>query len=266
MGTATKNYTISKGCIMIALEGEGKESRRDMGNAPGLQLTFTVTKAEHYDSKAGPSQKDGDFVTRLTINGQITCDVPDPENLAIFSMGETEEIVQAAISLATAEDYTAIHDRHISLYVGGETGTQRVVNVDEASVVVKDVTEVTTYTAGTDYVVLGREGLIFIPSTSAIANDDALKITYDAAATTYKKVIGGTQKTIRAWVYFYGNPDTGYIQDLFFFGTLTPSGDLIFISEQDFQTMTFDFEILQNTEVKGLYELDVVGVVDANAA
>lgn len=81
----------------------------------------------------------------------------------------TDEVITAPTQFG---DWAVLANRHVS------------------AVVVKDATGVTTYVAGTDYVVDAVPGFIRIVEGGAITSAESLKVSYTAAAITGKSVQG----------------------------------------------------------------------------
>lgn len=106
----------------------------------------------------------------------------DPNLLAAAFMGTAVD--QTATSGAmTAASITGIKDRWVEI---GQTGLD--------SVAVKDVTDATTYVAGTDYEINKRLGLIKVLTTDL--NGDTLHITGTKLAKTGSKITAGTRAVV----------------------------------------------------------------------
>lgn len=105
----------------------------------------------------------------------------DPQLLAAAFMGS------AVSSVAAAGAYTAtitgIKDRWVET---GSTGLD--------TCVVKDVTDATTYVAGTDYEVNKRTGMVKVLTTDL--NGDTLHITGNTLAKTGSRITAGTQSVV----------------------------------------------------------------------
>lgn len=81
------NYFIGKGTITFTpLLG----SPRDLGNAPAIKLTPSVTKLDHFSSRQGVKKKDLSVVTEQTLTLDITLDEITADNLALLLAGTVE--------------------------------------------------------------------------------------------------------------------------------------------------------------------------------
>jgi hypothetical protein len=118
------------------------------------------------------------------------------EALAMALQGTGSALSQSGSS------WTASAFTHMQKGVYNELGKR---NVASAGFVVKDVTDTTTYTAGTDYVLNEDAGLLYIPSTSAIPDDVTLHITGTYAAVAGDLVKGGTLAQVRGKLFLDGN-------------------------------------------------------------
>jgi hypothetical protein len=77
-------------------------------------------------------------------------------------------------------------------------------NIVAAGLLVKDVTEATTYAMGTDYIVNYRLGTLKVLETGAIADNAVLKVTATFSAISGTQIAGGKNSQIRAKFRFDG--------------------------------------------------------------
>jgi len=147
----------------------------------------------------------GQVIASATVPGKTTVKVTinqiDAENLAVLFGGDVVAGQQASgsIDAGSPMSVTAIHDRYV------EIGKESLSNI-----VVKDESDVTTYTAGEDYILHARLGMIKVLSTGAITDGDVLHISGDYGAVGFKKVTGGTSPILRARMVLDGqNYQTG---------------------------------------------------------
>ena len=157
------------------------------GNATKLEIKENVDEKQRISSQR---LTDGSALDTVNIKKPTTIELIlddiNRDNLSLAFLGTNGSTVVAA-GTSTSEPQT-IHT------VGGAIKT----DFDKISnVVVKDVTDATTYVAGTDYNVLDSDmGLVDIVSGGAISDGDVLHVTYDYAARTSNTVDGGTQTSI----------------------------------------------------------------------
>ncbi len=97
-----------------------------------------------------------------------------PEHLAKALQADLSIKAAGTVDVGTPESVTAYHDKFSKL-----------ANIKASAVVVKDVTDATTYVADTDYKVYGDEGMIEVLSTGSIGDTDVLHVSYAYAAQKY---------------------------------------------------------------------------------
>jgi len=177
--------------------------RKVNGVYEGLRLIGNATKfeiKENSEKKERISKKRTNYGSALNTvyvkqpaEVNITLDDLDKENLALTFLGSSSSINITGATVAD-EAQTAYQDRVIQL-------DQRNVS----AVVVKDVTDTTTYVLDTDYsIVSANTGLIKILAGGAISDEDVLHISYTYGNMTSEKVLGGTDSNIIVKVLFDG--------------------------------------------------------------
>ena len=98
-----------------------------------------------------------------------------------------------------------------------------------ASVVVKDVTNATTYSATTDYnLVDASAGLLYILPTGTIADGATLHVSYNYGAISGKQIIAATKTEVRCYVRLDGKNLSNQKKVVIDVpeAVLTPSGEL----------------------------------------
>lgn len=145
------------------------------GGTDEITLSYSVNKLEHYDTEGTENSLDGNDVSSRTVGinlttADITSDMLERAHLASSTDANQAEQVGTAVVIASAS-LGAVHDS------GYRNCT---------SIVVKDSTDTTTYTAGTDYYVNLKWGTITPITGGAISDTDELHLTVDASATTGK--------------------------------------------------------------------------------
>lgn len=143
--------------------------------------------------------------------------------LAMSLQGSVSEMSQGSGSVAS-QDATAKIGKFIEL------GKR---NIASAGFLVKDSTEVTTYTLNTDYRVNYAAGFVEILAGGAITEGQALKITYDHGAVDAAKVLGATVPQVKGKLVLDGrNLMTGRPTFITIWdATLTAEGEVDFMSD-----------------------------------
>ena len=139
-----------------------------IGDVAAVDITPNVSRTNVPENFSGQRNILSSFVGTPEYQIRITMRSVKPTHLA-RAIG-ADLTVKAAAS-ATAEVVEGYHDLFSKL-----------ANVKVSNVVVKDATDVTTYVAGTDYVLHADEGMIEILSTGSIGDGDTLHVSYDYAA------------------------------------------------------------------------------------
>lgn len=133
---------------------------------------------------------------------EIKLDQVDAELLALACSGEVQEINQAAGS-ATAQVVVAKKGRWVELGNGK-------INLTDTGLVVTNSGATTTYVKGTDFEINYRLGMICALDAGTITDGQELKVDYSWAATTGKRIRGGTKSSIRASIKLDGkNEENG---------------------------------------------------------
>ena len=212
-----------------------------LGNCSKFELDMKDEKAELYQSvNKVPSLIASTLKKRtptLSITG--TDFSADHLELAMMSSGKTSLAITAgsitgeALASATATKkgkYLALASR----------------SIDPATVVLKQ--GVATLVADTDYIVAEpTEGLIYIPSTSAIDESKAVTADYDTLVKTFDQVAGGTQPVLQGRIRFVPDPSDGQkIGVEVWKCNLAPNGNIGLIAD-DYGNWTLDASILDDS-------------------
>ncbi len=96
-----------------------------------------------------------------------------------FKSAKAEHLAQALQADITVKVAGSVTDEAVTAY---DDKFSKLAYAKVSSVVVQDATDTTTYTANTDYVIYGDEGMIEILSAGSISDEDVLHIDYDYAA------------------------------------------------------------------------------------
>lgn len=165
-----------------------------IGNATRFAINETEVDVKERFSRQLDSY--GQALDSVAINKppkiSIEIDEARAENLALALKG-TIEVVDVASGSVSGESITAAHDAYVALEYE---------NV--SNVVVKDETDTTTYTEGTDYEVNTRMGWIKVLSTGSIADGDTLHVSYDYGAKKAYKIKGSKQAEILCQIVLDG--------------------------------------------------------------
>ncbi len=142
----------------------------------------------------------GQVTASVAVNKPAELDVEltqvDRKALAIAFLGVDADytLIAGTVASTTPEVVTA----HVGL-------ASKLAHRNVSSVVVKDHTDVTTYVAGTDYIVTdARVGIITIPIGSIITDGSVLHVSYSYGAESGYKIQGAIQPTVRMAIMLDG--------------------------------------------------------------
>lgn len=241
-------YSIGKGKLLF--KQDGTTNWEDLGNCPDFKISNSTEVKDHFSSRSGIQVKDLEVLVKQTCTGKFTLDEPKIENIRRFMMSDTpDDVVQNSGTLSASA-------------VTVEKGKwQELGKMKLSSVVVKDVSNVTTYVAGTDYEVDTEAGLIrVLPTSASIDDDDVIHVSASYAAITTGKAHAAKATTVKGHIWFVGNPPVGQILDVKGYVSLKPDGDMSLIGE-DWMSFGFSMEFLQNIAYTGLVDIRERGTV-----
>lgn len=139
-----------------------------VGDVESIEGTPNISRTDVKENVTGQRTTAASFITDQSIDLSINFKSVKPAHLA---QALQADLTSVAAGSAVSEAITAFSDKMSPLD-----------NVKVSTVVVKDVTDTTTYVAGTDYIAHLDEGVIEVLSTGAIADLDVLHVSYDYAA------------------------------------------------------------------------------------
>lgn len=164
----TEYAYIGSGRILARKRGTDTPFR-ELGNCSALSMGVEqeTKKLRDFRTAGGGTYAQVDRITGVTLS--VTAHDLSPENIALALYGTTDAVAGGAVA-----------DEPHATFKGGYIVPESPIDLDVA-VTLKDSTGVTTYTAGTDYVL--QYGAIFIPATSTIpdaadADTPNVKLSY----------------------------------------------------------------------------------------
>lgn len=242
MGSSPDNYTLGKGIVSFNKKvNDVFMGELDLGNCPEFSFNVSIEKLEHYSSRGGLRAKDKEVISQVSPGVSFTLDEISPENLALLTLADIEEVTQASATVvdelpgpAYAGTMLALANRNIE--AGG-------VSVETSSDVL--------LTEGTDWEIDtslkdDKIGRIRILDTYTGDAGDAVKVSYTSPETTYTLLKALAQTTIEGFMRFVSDNPVGNQQELQIWRvSLTPSGDTAMIGD-DWSTLAFTGEILKD--------------------
>lgn len=221
-----------------------------LGNCPGITLSISTEKSDHFSSETGLRQKDGSWVIQVDRTGSVSCDNFSPSNASLWLSGTLEKKTQAATPV-TGELRNVIPGRQYQL---GATAANPLGVRNVSVVTVKDEAGTVTHVAGTDYNLDLETGRIQIIEGGAIVAGK-VQFGYTPVAASFESVKSGGKSELSGALRVVSDNATGGNRDWYLPKvTLTPSGDLSLIAEgTDVVTMEFGLEALKPANGEAIY-------------
>lgn len=251
--TYKKNdYLIARGRVFFDPfdASENRTGEIYLGNCPSVTINIETEEAEHYSSESGMREKDGSWVVEVKRSGSLRCDNFSPANSALWLSGTHTTKTQSDTPV-TDEVISVIPGRYYQL---GATALNPLGVRNVGSVVVKNSSGETTYTAGEDYNVDTETGRIQILEDGDIEAGD-IKVSYTPVAGVYESVKSGADSKLYGALRIVSDNAAGGNRDWFFPKvTLLPSGELPLIAEgTDPVAMEFGLEVLKGANAEAIY-------------
>ncbi len=221
-----------------------------LGNCPGINLSISTEKADHFSSETGLRQKDGSWNIQIDRTGKVTCDNFSPSNAALWLAGTLVKKTQAATPVVD-EVRNVIPGRQYQL---GASSANPLGVRNVTAISVKSNVGAVTYVAGTDYNIDLETGRVQIIAGGAIVAGP-VKFGYTPVAAAFDSVQSGGKAELQGALRVVSDNATGGNRDWYLPKvTLTPNGDLALIAEgTDVVTMEFGLEALKPANGEAIY-------------
>lgn len=222
----------------------------DLGNCPGVSLSISTEKKDHYSSTTGLRQKDKTWNLQVDRTGTLRCDNFSPSNAALWLSGVSEKKAQTDTPVA-GEVRSVVPGRQYQL---GATAANPLGVRNVSAATIKSADGLTDYTAGTDYNVDLATGRVQIIAGGGIPAGN-VQFGYTPVPATFESVKSGAKAELTGALRIVSdNPDAAnrdwYLPKV----TLTPNGDLSLIAEGDDPvTMEFGLEALKPANGEAIY-------------
>jgi len=270
-----ENYTLGRGEVHFArFVGATQEpaGERYIGNTPELSLTIEQEVLDHFNSDHGIREKDESIALQVNRTGSFTTDNIKPPNVALFFFG-TESTVTEVGETVVDETILAV-EQGLTYQLGISTtrpaGAKGIVgDTDDSNSAgaftvqaYNDSNSIlpgsdsnsgnASYVAVTDYVLDPELGRLYIVPGGGIADGASLVVNYTIKASTFSRVISGSQPVEGAMRFIAFNPTGDDIDYYFPWVKVSPNGDYALKSDQ-WQTIPFNLEILKRSDREAIY-------------
>lgn len=230
------NIVIGSGKVFFNPLVDGAyQGFRYLAETPGFTLAAQSESLAVDGSDSGIAERILNVPIRVTRSGRLTLRDIDPENWALFVIGDTSEVTQAATPVVD-ESHDVMPGRFYQLGASAANpgGVRNV-----SAVEVTDSGAVTTYVLDTDYKLHAEIGMIEILASGSIGTEEVL-VDYTPAAETRSRVTSHQKGPAQGEVKFVadnteGSPSDVYMPDAW----LTPDGEAAMKSRENPQEMAF---------------------------
>lgn len=241
LNTERQNYSIGRGDLFFALKrADGTfEGERLIGNTPAFKLGVTSQTTKHYSSARGMKVQDREVPVQTDYAGDFETDDVSPKNLAALFLGSAAVVAQTLLAAQTETFENVSQGLTYQIGVGGAghpAGLQQVTITD-----VK--VGVTVKTLGTDYTKDEALGRVTIIDGGSIAEGDDIIVDYDRLAASQEQVVAGSTVLEGRLRFVAYNPEGDDIDYYLPVVKLSPNGDFMVKTDQDWQKMAFKLSI-----------------------
>lgn len=237
--THTQNHVLGGGKIYWD-DGDGY---RYLGDTPEFGFTQENENLEFVDSDTEIAVLKEDVVVRITRTGNMALRDISKENIALSFTGSTATQSQSS---ATGESETLSGVKVGRMYSIGETDANPIGVRKLSNVSVTGSGGTPSHTEGTDYEVNLDEGLIQVLEGGAISDDDDIIVNYDQAGVDWEVAKSGSDGKQEGKLLLVAKnrkgDNTNYLMPKV---ELQPTGDFATKSREEWQTLTFEFAILE---------------------
>ena len=253
MAFPQKNYVLGSGKIYFGQYAPGTRiatPQRYFGNTPQFNTSSDSESIDHMDADNGIRTKDDSALLQLNRNGSLITDHISPDNLALWFLGTAGIVTQTSATGQTDTFAAAVAGRRYQLGVtSSNPAGVRGVTVAVGGIVNNDTPTPGVLVEGTDYILDSATGGIeILPGSLLVDGVMDITVTYARTATSYTRVLSGSNQQIEGELLFRANNGKGINQDYFFpYVQLKPDGDYELKSEE-WQQLGFTFEALKRDD------------------
>lgn len=259
------NYTLGRGEVFFARFIDNNKTpggERYIGNTPELSLTIEQEVLDHFSSDHGIREKDESIALQVNRTGTMSTDNVNTENVALFFFGSASLVTEVGATI-TEEVLPAVEQGlHYQLGISSTrpAGAKGIVgqtddsNSEGADPVVTDAADSnsTAFVEGTDYTIDYELGRVFVVEGGGIVDGTNLHVTYTIKASTYTRVISGSQPVEGAMRFIAFNPTGDDIDYYFPWVKVSPNGDFALKSDE-WLTIPYNIEVLKRSDREAIY-------------
>lgn len=256
------NYVVGRGRLYFDQFKNGSNASAGgemyFGNTPELTLNTDSETLDHYSSESGLRNLDMTILLEMTQGGSFTTDEINPDNLALFFLGEKSKVTQTQATGRREVLPLLKKGRYFQLGVDASnpSGVRDVTNlqivVADASVAVSTGSGDITTIPGATVLPLANNievdlamGRIYVEIDAPdVGNNVQAVVQYDVNAQARTMIIGRSNMVYGALRFISDNPVGGQKDYFFPKVALQPDGDYA-LKGDDWQVMSFTFRALK---------------------
>ena len=261
--STSNNYTLGRGEIHFArffANTQNPKGERYIGNTPEFSLTIEQEVLDHFSSDHGIREKDESIALQVNRSGTFTTDNVNIANVAMFFFGEEEEVVEAGG--AVTEVLTSVEQGlyyQLGISANRPAGAKGLIgDTDDSNsggaftVELDDSNSTTAYGLNVDYTIDHELGRLYIVPGGAIVDGSNLSVAFTIRASTFDRVISGSEPVEGAMRFIAFNPVGNDIDYYFPWVKISPNGDYALKSDE-WNVIPFNVEILKRSDRSAIY-------------
>ena len=251
MAFPDKNPTLGSGELYFAPFGPNTRvpasGQEYFGNTTEINLATESETLDHFDTDHGTRTKDDSVLLEKNLSGSFITDHISPANISKWFTGPNSVVTQVSAT-ATAQTFTDVRKGgryQIGVTTNNPSGLRGLANM--AAVKVNTPSNV-NLVVNIDIKFDAETGsFTVLPGSLLIAADgtDDVIVTYDTLATTYNRIISGSDANLEGEMFYKSYNAKGVKFDYYFpYVQLAPDGDYA-LKGDDWQQLGFTFQALQ---------------------
>ena len=244
-----KNYVLGSGELHFSPFTPGTrvpaEGQEYLGNTTEINLAVESETLDHFDTDHGIRQKDDAVLLEKNMSGSFITDHISPGNISRWFTGEASVVSQLAAAGETMTITGVKKGRRYQLGVS-PSNPSGIRGISAYSAVKVDTPSNVTLVLNVDAKWDPDTGGFYVLPSSAIVDDgDDVILTFTVTATTYNRVISGSNNILEGELFYKSFNGKGLQGDFFFpYVQLAPDGDYA-LKGEDWQALGFTFQALQ---------------------
>lgn len=243
-----QNYVLGRGKLFFERFADNvtvsKGAFRYIGSTSQVTMTAANETLDHFSTEGGLRVKDRSVLLQQDLGGSFVTTNIDDDNVALLLLGTAGADTLGALS-GQSETFQDV-----------VLGTYQQIGVTEAKPegigninVLTAVAGADTLVAGTDYTIDQKTGMLYwMEGADNLTDGDDVTITYSTTAGKRSRIINAGLEIFGALKYVADNQHGTDRDKVWPYIKLMPSGDFQLKGSEDWQQITFQFEVLRRAD------------------